>query len=94
MAPVPKPPVFDAATVEKAWYERVLKVSGAPYEAFKGFRPWKIWVDSLRDATEANRITSADQKKDIDRNTASINSLDARVTALEDAPSVPFPGSG
>ena len=94
MPPVPKPPVADANAMQKAWYERVLKPDGAPYSAFQQFAAWKRWVDQLRDYTEANRITSVDQKSDIDRNTASINSLDARVTALEEKPSVPFPASG
>ena len=94
MAPVPKPPPFDAATSQKAWYERVLKLDGKPYEAFLKFTDWKKWVDSLRDATEANRITSVDLKEDIDKHTVRLNTLNARVTALEEKPSAPFPGSG
>lgn len=94
MPSVPKPPAFDAATSQKAWYERVLKPDGKPYEAFLKFSEWKKWVDGLRDATEANRITSADLKEDIDKHTARLNAQDARITALEEKPSVPFPGSG
>ena len=94
MAEVPKAPAFDAQTAAKAWTEGLKKPNGQPYSAFGFFPPWKIWADTLRNYVESNRIAIKDQKGDIDAHTARLNTLNARVTALEEKPSVPFPGSG
>ena len=91
--PVPKAPALDAQTCAKAWTEGVLKPDGTPYSAFGKFPSWKSWADRLRDYVEANRIAIKDQKGDLDAHTARLNTLNARVTALEEKPSVPFPGS-
>jgi hypothetical protein len=91
--PVPMPPAFDAKVSAEAWTEGVLKPDGTPYAAFGKFPMWKTWTDKLRDYVESNRIAIKDQKGDIDAHTDRLNRLNARVTALEEKPSVPFPGS-
>ena len=92
--PVPKPPSLDGATLAKAWTEGVKKPDGTTYSAFGKFPMWKTWADKLRDYVESNRVAIKDQKGDLDRHTDRLNTLNARVTALEEKPSVPFPASG
>ena len=92
--PVPKPPAFDGKTSAEAWTKGVLKPDGTPYAVFAKFPAWKVWADKLRDYVESNRVAIRDQKSDIDAHTLRLNTLNARVTASEDKPSVPFPGSG
>ena len=91
--PVPKPPALDAKTCAEAWTQGVLKPDGTPYSAFGKFPMWKTWADKLRDYVESNRVAIKDQKGDLDAHTARLDTLNARVTALEEKPSVPFPGS-
>jgi hypothetical protein len=95
--PVPKPPAFDGKTSAEAWTQGVLKPDGTPYSAFGKFPSWKTWVDKLRDHVEALRVGVFGPdgiKEDLDRHTDRLNRINDRVTALEEKPSVPFPGSG
>ena len=48
----------------------------------------------LTDTTNALSDFTAALKNDVDNHTDRLNRLNDRVTALEDAPVVPFPGSG
>lgn len=91
--PVPKPPALDAKSMADGWGQ-LKKPDGSPYTAYGKWTPWKQWADKLRDYIETNRIAIQDQKVDLDAQAAQIKSLNVRVKALEDAPSVPFPGSG
>jgi hypothetical protein len=91
---VPKPPDLYAKILSNAWTQGVKKPDGSSYSEFGRFTPWKQWVDKLRDYVESNRIAIKDQKGDIDAHTDRLNKINARVTALEEKPSVPFPGSG
>jgi hypothetical protein len=91
--PVPKPPALDAKSMADGW-SQLKRPDGTPYTAYGKWAPWKTWADSLRNYVEANRIAIKDQKGDLDAHTARLNTLNARVTALEEKPSVPFPGSG
>lgn len=103
-----RPPGFDARGFSKRLYERVTQTNGTPYAVFDyeddaanpiGFPRWKQWVQSLRDAVNANAVYLDDVKKDLDDHRVvdldRHRDLSARVTALEDAQTtVPFPGSG
>jgi hypothetical protein len=91
--PVPKPPALDAASMTQGW-SQLKKPDGSSYTAYGKWPMWKQWADTLRNYVEANRIAIKDQKGDLDAHTARLNTLNARVTALEEKPSVPFPGSG
>lgn len=91
--PVPKPPALDGAAMAKGW-EQLKKPDGTPYTAWAKWPMWKVWADTLRNHVESNRVAIKDQKGDLDAHTARLNTLNARVTALEEKPSVPFPGSG
>ena len=91
--PVPKPPALDANSMAQGW-SQLKRPDGTPYSAYGKWAPWKQWADSLRDYVETNRRALVDQKKHLDANTARLDIQSARITALEEKPSVPFPGSG
>ena len=75
-------------------WSQLKKPDGTPYSAYGKWAPWKTWADTLRNYVEANRIAIRDVKKHTDDNTDRLNIQNARITALEEKPSVPFPGSG
>lgn len=103
----PRAPAFDAKTFSRRLYERVTQANGSPYAVFDyendagdpiGFPRFKTWIERLRDSVNANAVYLDAVKEDIDTHKAADlarhQSLDARVTALEEAQStVPFPGS-
>lgn len=91
--PVPKPPALDAQTMTEGW-SQIKKPDGTSYAAYGKWPSWKKWADSLYQFIETNRRNLIDQKVDLDKKQVQINALDARVTALEEKPSVPFPASG
>lgn len=105
----PRAPAFDGKTFSQRLYDRVLSALNKPYAIFDpvddsgnpiNFLRWKRWIDeNLYGSIKANALyldavkEGLDSHEEIDR--ARHQSLDARVTALEEAQStVPFPGSG
>jgi len=98
MTPVPKPPPWDARAANSAW-ATLRKPDGSPYNVFQNqaYMNFITWVRGQRDHLEALRVGVFGPngiKEDVDDHTARLNRQDARITALENAPIVPFPGSG
>lgn len=91
MASVPKPPAFDAAAFSKALTENVKKPDGSPYQAFSQFTGYKQWNDKQRDSVEQNRVTLVDHKHDLDEHAGRLQSLEARMAAVEAQPVARFP---
>lgn len=91
--PVPKPPALDAKSMAEGW-SQLKKPDGSPYTAYGKWATWKTWADGLRNYVESNRIAIKDLKAHTDDNTDRLNIQNARITALEEKPSTPFPGSG
>lgn len=98
MPTVPKPPAWDALSAKNAW-AALKKPDGTVYSVFQNsaYVDFTKWTRGLRDHLEALRVGVFGPngiKSDVDKHTAEIGSLDTRVAALENAPAVPFPGSG
>lgn len=98
MPVVPKPPPWDAKAAKNAW-AALRKPDGTPYSVFQNsaYTDFITWIRGQRDHLEALRLGVFGPngvKSDVDQHTAEINTLESRVAALENAPSVPFPGSG
>ena len=98
MSVVPKPPPWDAKSAKNAWAS-LKKADGTPYSVFQtsAYIDFINWVRGQRDHLEALRLGVFGEdgiKEDLDRHTDRLNHLNDRVTALENAPAVPFPGSG
>lgn len=92
---VPKLPAFDAKAANNGW-KTLRKPDGSEYSVY-GSDSFVSFVQGLReqrDVVARHDVQLADHKRDLDRNTARLDALAQRVTALEDSPSVPFPASG
>ena len=95
---VPKPPPWDAKAAKNSW-AALRKPDGSPYSVFQNdsYVQFINWVRGQRDHLEALRVgVFGDNgiKEDVDNHTERLNRLNDRVTALENAPADPFPGSG
>ena len=95
---VPKPPPWDAKNANNAW-AALKKPDGSPYSVFQNqsYVNFINWVRGQRDHLEALRVGvfgPGGIKTDVDKHSGELVTLDNRVTALENAPAVPFPGSG
>jgi len=95
---VPKPPPWDAKNANNAW-AALRKPDGTPYAVFQNaaYVQFVNWIRGQRDHLEALRIGvfgPQGVKSDVDKHSAELDALDNRVKALENAPAVPFPGSG
>ena len=95
---VPKPPPWDAKNANNAW-AALRKTDGSPYSVFQNqsYVNFINWVRGQRDHLEALRVGvfgPGGIKTDVDKHSGELVTLDNRVTALENAPAVPFPGSG
>jgi len=95
---VPKPPPWDAKNANNAWAS-LRKPDGSPYAVFQNaaYVQFVNWIRGQRDHLEALRIGVFGPngiKADVDNHTERLNQQNARITALENAPAVPFPGSG
>jgi hypothetical protein len=98
MSVVPKPPPWDAKSAKNAW-AALRKPDGSPYSVFQNaaYVDFVNWVRGQRDHLEALRVGvfgAGGIKSDVDNHTERLNQQAARITALENAPAVPFPGSG
>lgn len=92
---VPKPPNFDAV----AWRDRLKEAipkrpDGTPITVWSQLPDFIQWSRTMRDVSNTHEIQLADQKKDLDAHSARLNTQNDRITALENAPNVPFPASG
>ena len=98
MPTVPKPPPWAARDANNAW-AALKRPDGKPYAVFQNqaYLNFIDWVRGQRDHLEALRVGVFGPdgiKEDLDRHTDRLNRINDRVTALENAPVVPFPGSG
>lgn len=92
---VPQLPSFDAKAANNGW-KTLRKADGSEFAVY-GSESFVSFVQGLRgqrDIVARHDVQLNDHKRDIDRHTARLDALAQRVTALEDAPSVPFPASG
>jgi hypothetical protein len=92
---VPKPPNFDAV----AWRDRLKEAipkrpDGTPIAVWDQLPAFIQWSRTMRDVSATHEVQLADQKKDLDAHTERLNKQNDRITALENAPNVPFPASG
>lgn len=92
---VPKPPNFDAAGWTARLKEAIPKrPDGTVISVWDQLPNWIKWSRGQRDIVEMHRVQLNDQKADLDIHTSRLNTQNDRITALENAPSVPFPASG
>lgn len=92
---VPKLPPFDAKAANTGW-KTLRKADGSEFAVY-GAETFVSFVQGLRaqrDVVARHDVQLADQKRDIDRHADRLAALERKVSALEDAPNVPFPASG
>ena len=95
---VPKPPPWNALAANNAW-AALRRPDGKPFQVFQNqaYIHFIDWIRGQRDHLEALRVGVFGPdgiKENQDKHTERLNTLNARVSALENAPTVPFPGSG
>jgi len=99
-----QPPSADMSVLVNRVDELSVKAGlGALGTGAKNLPRWKRWVGGekpdfdptgLRDVVDTNARYLDAVKNNVDANGQQIADLDTRVKALENAPAVPFPGSG
>ena len=88
---------FSASVARDAWKRTIKKPDGSDYAVWDQFLNWKNSVDRLQDDTKATAAYALDVKNDLDNfRSNKVNPMladhEARLDALENSPSNPFPG--
>lgn len=99
-----QPPAADLSALVNRVDELSKKAGlGALGTGAKALPRWKRWIggekpdfdgSGLRDVVATNAIYLDGVKRDVDLHTERLDTQAARIEALENAPAVPFPGSG
>lgn len=91
---VPKLPPHDAKAANNAW-RTIKKADGTAYTVFES-QSYVDFVSGLRgqrDIVASHDVQLGDHKVDLDEHSARLADIEARVHALEVAPTAPFPVS-